>query len=252
MSSTRLLKHLLVALCLLSSGILSADIKEDIEELCQRLDLIERSFWRAVILPREQRNSPGYLSSLRQLAEQAYKVRSQCISYDAKVKGKVPDIYAMASTINRCYHNFSIRSKKKIRSLSVSGSGLREYQQRHNRLMREKAANEEETSDEKKTKRRTKYSGRPVLSQIDEIDYKDFLHEVSDKNKQKFYSWLDSLKTRGQSLPAIRVFESWQDSVSEMRLGIVLMAKYGKFKEEKKSNVGKNNRRQDNRRTDKQ
>ena len=91
-----------------------------------------------------------------------------------------------------------------------------------------------------------------MLSQIDEIDYKDFLHEVSDKNKQKFYSWLDSLKTRGQSLPAIRVFESWQDSVSEMRLGIVLMAKYGKFKEEKKSNVGKNNSRQDNRRTDKQ
>lgn len=252
MSSVRLLKYLLVALCLFFTGILSADVKEDIEELCQRLDLVERSFWRAAILPREQRNSPGYLSSLRQLAEQARKVRSQCVSYNAKMKYKVPDIYAMAEAINRCYHSFSIRSKNRIRALSVNGSGLRDYQQRHNKLMREKAVEEQEASGDKKIKRRTKYSGRPVLSQIDEIDYKDFLHEVSDKNKQKFYSWLDSLKGRGQSMPAIRTFETWQDSVCEMRLGIVLIAKYGKFKEEKASNVGKNNRRQGNRRTDKQ
>ena len=244
MNRRSFLKSSLVALCLAFSGILFADVKEDMAELCQRLDLVERSFWRAAILPREQRNSPGYISSLRELVSLAHKLRSQCVYCKVKTcKGEknIQDIYALAMTINKCYYNFSIRSKTRLRSLSVNGTGLRDYQQRHNKLMREKALDEEAASGEKKTKRRSKSSGRPTLEQVDEIDYKDFLHEVSDKNKQKFYTWLDSLKSRGQSISAIKVFETWQDAICEMRMALVQMAKYGKFNEEKESNGGKNN-----------
>ena len=98
--------------------------------------------------------------------------------------------------------------------------------------LREKAKEEEESSDGKSGKKRAKFTGLPVLSQIDEMDYADFLNEVSDKNKQKFYSWLDSIKSREQSISAMKIFETWQESVCDLRIALVQMAKYGKFKEE--------------------
>ena len=225
-------KSLLIAAAVFAGCVLSAGVQEDMKEFSQRLDFIERSFWRAVLMPREQRNNPQYAASLQQLITLARKLRTNCIGTDTKACKKTPDIHAKALAIQRCYDNFIYRSKNKARRLSVGGTGLRDYQRRHNKLMREKAKEEEESSDGKAGKKRAKFTGLPVLSQIDEMDYADFLNEVSDKNKQKFYSWLDSIKSREQSISAMKIFETWQESVCDLRIALVQMAKYGKFKEE--------------------
>lgn len=226
-----LLKFCAASLLLVFSFSLFADENENLYELARQLDSIERNFWRIASRPREYRQRPEFLSLLHKFETLARQVRTSCISCS---DGRVPDIHNCALTISRCYDQFSLKTKYKLRNLALSGTGLKDYQRRHNKLMREKALEEEAESGVKKKRNSAGYKLRPKLSQIDRHDYNDFLDETSDKNKRKFYSWIDGVKSREQSVAAQQIFDVWLKAVCDMRANLVKMAQTCKFKEEKK------------------
>ena len=212
-------------------GFLHAEDNAVLNKVSQRLDSIERKFWRIAPLSGDHRSRPAFLTELHEFESLARQAGLLCISYE---KGKKPDLYGDAVMLTRSYDRFLMESKVKYRNLTLQYTSLKAYQRRHNKLMRDKDLEEEAETGEKKKKNTAKYKVFPKLSKIDVDDYNDFLDDVADKNNRKFTSWLDSVKSREKNKNAQSIFETWQKSICDIRAKLVLMAKYGKFKKEKK------------------
>lgn len=211
--------------------VLHADDNALLDKISQRLDAIERKFWRIAPLSSDHRSRPAFLTELHEFESLARKAGVMCVSYSKEQK---PDLYGDAVMLSRCYDRFSMDSKVKYRNITLQVTSLKAYQRRHNKLMREKDMEEEADSGEKKKKNTAKYKVFPKLSKIDIDDYNDFLDDIADKNSRKFSSWLDSVKSREKNKTAQSIYESWQKSICNIRAKLVLMAKYGKFTKEKK------------------
>ena len=209
-------------------------------KFAMQLDSIEKNFWRIAPLPEEHRMRPKFSAQLYDLENSARVLRTRCIGYKDK---KIPDLYNDAIMLTRAYNRFRVNSKFKTRSFTVACTGTREYQKRHNKLMREREKAAEEESGKKNRKKSGKSNLRPQLSQLDINDYSEFLDDIADKNSRKFSSWANGLKSLEKQKTAEEIFTMWQKSICDMRVNLALLAQYGKFKEENKGNVGSNNRR---------
>jgi hypothetical protein len=106
-------------------------------------------------------------------------------------------------------------------------TGLKAYMPNHYRLVREKAKERGE-----KLKVSTKLP--PKLSDIDVENYSEFLDEVSDRNSRRFTSWADHLDSQSRIQNAEEIFAAYQKAINDMRMKLVMMAKYATFREEKK------------------
>ena len=205
-----------------------------------RLDAVEKKFWRIAPLPEDHRSRPKFTAELYELENMARNIRLHCVGYK---EPKVPDLYNDVIMLTRTFDQFRVNSKFKVRSFTIAATGMKEYQKRHSKLMRERDIEEESETGKKSSKNSAKYKVRPQMLQVDIDDYSEFLDEVADKNSRKFSSWADGLKSREKSKTAEQIFSVWQKSICDMRVKLALLAKHGKFKEEKKNNVGSNNRR---------
>lgn len=215
---------------------LRAEDNPILDKFAMRLDAVERKFWRIALLAPDHRDRSKFSSELHELESLARQVGFSCTSYKEK---KRPDLYADCLLITRAYDQFSINSQIKNRKVTLSGTSLKDYRRRHNKLMREKADEEQESG---KGKRR-KSQSTPKHSQVDPDDYSDFLDEVSDKNSRKFSSWTNNIKSKEKAKSAEQIFSVWQKSICSLRANIVQLAQKGTFKKEKKVHGGSNNRR---------
>ena len=64
-------------------------------------------------------------------------------------------------------------------------------------------------------------------------NYSEFLDEVNDKNTRRFTGWADHLDSRSRIQNAEEIFAVYQKAMCDMRMKLVMMAKYATFKEEK-------------------
>ncbi|MBQ7395459.1 MAG: hypothetical protein IJW08_02855 [Lentisphaeria bacterium] len=225
MKCRHLLRAVVCAVVLASGAGIHAEDHPMLDKFAHRLDAIEKKFWRIAPLPDDHRSRPDFSAELLELENMARTLRRNCISYNC---GKIPDLYEDALMLSRAYDQFRVNSKSKSRSLTVSGTGIKEYQRRHNKLMREKLKEAEEETGKKLRKRSSKT--RPKLSEFDCDDYSSFLDDVSDKNSRKFSNWANGLKSREKIKTAEQIFSVWQKSICNMRMKLVLLAQRGKLK----------------------
>lgn len=196
-----------------------------LDKFSSRLDHIERRFWRVAPLAEDHRERPGLNASISELEVIARDLRHSCIKYE---KGQIPELRGDVAMLNRVLFQFKIDSRTKNRRInSINATNLKAYAARHHRLMRERAKEKGE-----KYKSSTKLP--PKLSEVDFEDYSEFLDEVNDRNSRRFSSWADNLDSQSRIQNAEQIFATYQKAICDMRMKLVMMAKYATFKEEKK------------------
>ena len=196
-----------------------------LDKFSARLDHIERRFWRIAPLPEDHRERPGFNSAINELEVIARELRHSCTQYE---KGPIPELRGDVAMLNRVLFQFKIDSRTKNRRINnVNATGPKAYAPRHHRLMREIAKEKGE-----KYKSSTKLP--PKLSEINIEDYSEFLDDTNDKNSRRFSSWAGNLDSRARIQNAEQIFAVYQKAICDMRMKLVMMAKYATFKEEKK------------------
>ena len=194
-------------------------------KFADQLDHIERKFWRTAPLPEDHRERPGLNNSISELENIARAIRHNCIRYE---KGAIPELRGDVAMLSRVLFQFKMDSRTKRRRINSMGmTGLKAYMPNHYRLVREKAKERGE-----KLKVSTKLP--PKLSDIDVENYSEFLDEVTDRNSRRFTSWADHLDSQSRIQNAEEIFAVYQKAINDMRMKLVMMAKYATFREEKK------------------
>ena len=199
-----------------------------LDKFSSRLDHVERRFWLVAPLPEDHRERPGLNSAINELEGIARDIRHNCIQYE---KGAIPELRGDVIMLTRVLFQFKVDSRvkaRRIHNLNSTSAKSKVYTSRHNRLVREKAKEQ----GEKPKKSNSKIP--PELSKVDTEDYSEFLDEVNEKNLRRFSSWTNSLESRTRIQNAEQIFAVYQKTISDMRMKLVMMAKYATFKEEKK------------------
>ena len=217
-------KNILLLALLPFAALLQAQEHKLLYKFAERLDHVERRVWRIAPLPEDHRERPGLLNSISELENIARELRHSCIKYS---KGTIPELRGDVAMLSRVLFQFKMDSRTKRRRINNMGmTGLKAYMPCHYRLVREKA---------KESGQKLKISTKlpPKLSDIDVENYSEFLDEVNDKNTRRFTGWADHLDSRSRIQNAEEIFAVYQKAMCDMRMKLVMMAKYATFKEEK-------------------